>query len=283
MNNQEISPKKIIPIGFLAIFISLIIFVKSSLNSETTIVFCDVGQGDGTYIRIENKIDMLVDSGPDKKMLECLGKYMPFFDRTIEIAIASHPEKDHIGGFTEIVERYKIGSFLMPDIKNESKTFNKLENALREKQIPVIFPTSGQNIKIRTANLYFLWPEQSFLDSSPSSPEGSNDFSLVFRLAVGSKTILFTGDLSSNLLSTLANSTGKDFLKSDILKIPHHGSKNGLTATFLNLADPMYSVISVGKRNSYRHPAKEILDILKASKTNILRTDEKGDIVFQIH
>ena len=294
------------PFSKLTIFLSLLfssliiffIFFTSYFSSKTTIVFCDVGQGDGAYIRLKNRIDILVDAGPNRKILECLGKYMPFYDRSIELAILSHTQKDHFGGFLYILDRYDIKKFWLSQVYSSSRSFAELLTKIETKDIDLDLPKAGETAEILGEKVEFFWPSDSFIDQNTFSDStthrllrqtglDTNDFSLIFTFAVNGIKILFTGDASPQILSKLSSmSLGRQDqskLKSDILKIPHHGSKNGLTATFLNLADPMYSVISVGKRNSYRHPAKEILDILKASKTNILRTDEKGDIVFQIH
>ncbi len=77
-------------------------------NTQSVVVFCNVGQGDAAYLRINNKVDVLIDSGPDSRVLDCLGKYMPFYDKTIELAFLSHPHFDHYGGFLSLAGRYHI-------------------------------------------------------------------------------------------------------------------------------------------------------------------------------
>src|SRR3989344_562127 len=136
------------PFSKLTIFLSLLfssliiffIFFTSYFSSKTTIVFCDVGQGDGAYIRLKNRIDILVDAGPDRKILECLGKYMPFYDRSIELAILSHPQKDHFGGFLYILDRYDVKKFWMSPVYNTNPTFARLLDKIDAKSIPLEFP-----------------------------------------------------------------------------------------------------------------------------------------------
>src|SRR3989338_6644989 len=122
------------------IFSSLIVifvFFSSSLDSTSTVVFCDVGQGDGAYVRIQNRVDILVDAGPDRKILECLAKYMPFYDRSIELAILSHPQKDHFGGFLYILDRYDIEKFWLSQVYSSSRSFEELLAKIETKSIDI--------------------------------------------------------------------------------------------------------------------------------------------------
>lgn len=253
-------------------------------DSRTKIVFCDVGQGDAAYIRIKNQFDVLIDAGPDRKVLSCLGKYMPFWDRKIELAFLTHHDKDHYGGFFNIIERYRIGRFLTVNYRFDNKTYQRLRSKIEEKQIP--YQNVFADDKIMTLNdIFFLyWPPQDFKSYQ------SNDFSLIFLFQEGGFRTLFTGDASPYILSQIVSSFRGDrrdpphnlITNIDILKIPHHGSKNGLTKKFLELANPRVAVISVGKNNSYGHPAKVVLDMLKAKNVKIRRTDVEGDIVFKL-
>lgn len=265
------------------------IFFSSSQNSKTTIVFCDVGQGDGAYIRIKNRIDILIDAGPGRKILECLGKYMPFYDRSIELAIISHAQKDHFGGFLYILDRYDVKKFWMSEIYNNNKSYRNLLDKIGTKDIFIESPKAGENSEFEGAKIEFFWPTDNFITQNSfdenntstyfrSTLKDLNDFSLIFSLKLEEANILFTGDASPYVLNRLLQ---EPKIKTTILKIPHHGSKNGLNLAFLKLADPTYGVISLGKNNSYGHPHKEILDILTTQKVIIKRTDEEGDIVFK--
>src|SRR3989338_3796785 len=291
------SKKTLLITAFLSSIVVLLVFFSNYFNSQTRIVFCDVGQGDGTYIRIKNRIDILVDAGPDRKILECLGKYMPFYDRTIEIAIISHQQKDHFGGFLYILDRYDIKKLWTSQIYNSSLSMDQLLDKIDTKNVTIEFPKTRRRVKIFDAVIEFFWPsdgfitKNSFVDSETpalfrQTGMDLNNFSLIFFLEVDGVRILFTGDATPLVLSKLLNlSDGrqdKSKIKTQILKIPHHGSKNGLTVEFLKLADPTYGVISVGKNNSHGHPSLEILDMLEAQQVKIRRTDIEGDVVFRI-
>lgn len=280
MDKPPITAKSLIYTLLFSIIIVFISFYSSHFDQRTTIVFCDVGQGDAAYIRIKNKIDIVIDGGPDKKVLQCLGKYMPFYDRKIELAFITHPQKDHFYGFNYLTDRYQIDKFYLSPIDNPTnQSFQTLKKKINNKKIPILIATAGTEIKIINDNIQFLWPANEFLENNKKKSFDINNYSLVFIFKENDFRVLFTGDASSLALSKLLHQNN---LKTDILKIPHHGSKNGLIKEFLLLADPKVSVISVGKNNSYGHPHQEVLTMLKAQKTNIMRTDEKGDIVFKL-
>jgi len=271
MFESPVKIRDLILFSFLSSVIVSFIFISSFFDQRTKIVFCDVGQGDGAYIRIKNKIDVLIDAGPDKSILSCLGKHMPFWDRKIELAFLSHPNSDHYNGYFFIADRYKIDKFITVDTSGliTSKTYKKLLNNISAKNIPLLFKVAGDQIRVDSGQFRFYWPPKDF-DSS-----NDNDFSSVILF----NGLLFTGDASPFVLGRLSHGAIK---KVHILKVPHHGSKNGLIKTFLDLADPEVAVISVGKNNSYGHPHPQVLDMLKAKNINIRRTDEEGDVIFNL-
>ena len=296
---------------FLIIFLSVISFFGYFFlvyqDKKTKLVFCDVGQGDATYIRVKNQIDVLIDAGPDRKVLTCLGKYMPFWDRKIELAIISHPQKDHFGGFLYLLDRYQIEKILMTPLDKSSPSFKKLKEKIIAKKISVDFPDEGTNVKILNSQIKFFWPTKEFLAQNLSFPKSQfeddrflhksmvlgassaddNNFSLVFLFEEKNFKVLFTGDATATILNEIQKQSedtknNSHLANLSLLKVSHHGSKNGLTKNFLELANPTVAVISVGKNNPYGHPAKEILDLLKAHQVIIRRTDDEGDITFKI-
>ena len=264
----------------ISILILIIVFISSCLDQRTKLVFCDVGQGDGAYIRIKNKVDVLVDAGPDRKILNCLGRYMPFYDRTIELGFISHDQKDHFGGFDYILDRYRIKTIYMPDLDSSLQSFERLKEKMKIKKTRFQTVTLVTRIRIGNYFFYIHWPNRHCIASD------NNDCSLVVTFEEKSLfankydfRALFTGDSPPNVLNNLSR---KSIQKATILKISHHGSKKGLTEKFLRLADPVVAVISVGKSNSYGHPNKEILDMLESAKIKIKRTDKDGDIVYML-
>ncbi len=274
---MEDSPFKLKGLVLAVVFSSIVltvILVKSLFESQTRIVFCDVGQGDGSYIRIKNKFDILIDAGGDQKILSCLGKYMPFYDREIELAIISHPQNDHFYGFNYVLDRYQVDQFIASTISSPSQSFEALKQKIDDRKIKINLVKGDDIINVFNDTITFLWPKKE------NGNHNINDLSLVFIFQEKDFRVLFTGDASPLALSKLSH---QSIPKVNVLKVPHHGSKNGLIAEFLRLAEPAVAVISVGKNNSYGHPSSEVLAMLEALKIQIKRTDTEGDVVFKIN
>ena len=291
MNEQLISKRTLYTLIILTIVTISTLYIVYIVGKDTTIVFCDVGQGDASYIRVQNKIDILVDAGPDKKVLECLGKYMPLFDRTIELAFITHPDKDHMKGFEYILDRYTVSTIFLNPLQTSTTFSRRIWQTISDKKIKTVFPKSGTHISLLKSDIVFLWPQPEYLAANiaydtnllGTSITDTNSFSFIFEYKEDGIEVLYTGDANPLALSKVINSPFSGYAERvSILKVPHHGSKNGLTASFLELAAPTYSVISDGKKNSYGHPAKETLSLLSSHRTHILRTDQVGDIVFRI-
>jgi len=232
-----------------------------------------VGQGDAAYIRIKNKFDVLIDSGPNQSILSCLGKYIPFYDHSIELALLSHPHKDHYGGFEGLLDHYQIKNFITSPVDNPASSFQQLKKKLKEKNVNFRYAKANNTIKIPPATLTFYWPEKELLNFKNNLD--LNQFSLVFLFQENGFRVLFPGDTGYDILNRLS-------LKADIIKIPHHGSKNNLNSNFFRLAKFDTAIISVGKNNSFGHPAKQTLDLLKKYEIKMRRTDEEGNITFRL-
>lgn len=294
MEKQSLPIKFFLWISVFSIVIVSLVVLKQVLSNKTRIVFCDVGQGDATYIRVINRIDILIDAGPKNAVLRCLGKYMPLYDRTIELAILSHPQDDHYGGFLPLLDRYRIKVFIMNPVDNPAQSFQELKAKLFEKHVSIKFMHASDKIKLPDSEIEFYWPTTQFISHTVSeavTPVSNspavlgeatvdlNAYSLIFVFQQNNDRILFTGDATPGILNALLKQSK---LKSSVLKIPHHGSKNGLTPLFLDLADPRVIVISVGRKNRYGHPSPEIISLLSSKYRKYLRTDEVGDVIFEL-
>lgn len=276
LGEHVVSVRLFLIVCIIGLIISAFTYFKTIFKSqEPRVVFCDVGQGDGAYVRTITGIDIVIDAGPDNKILSCLGKYMPAFDKTIEYAFLSHPQHDHYGGFIPILANYKITTFYISLGDNNAKSYTVLKNLLSEKGADVreVFARDILDIDPAT-KIEFIWPEKDFYSSD------LNDYSQAFVLNLAGTTFLFTGDASPRSLSLIKLYTWGSSRHIHVLKIPHHGSKNGLTTEFFKLADPTTSVISVALRNRYRHPSESVVSMLKASKRPYFLTSVEGDVGF---
>lgn len=252
----------------LAVLVLLALFSLPDKNLH--LVFCDVGQGDAILATYGAK-QILVDGGPDNKVISCLGKHMPFWDRKIEVVIVTHPQEDHYGGLVDVVRRYNVGFFLRPEVEGTSAGWQTLISELASKKIDAQFAKTGD--KIRISNLHFdiLHPTVA---SGQISFSDLNEYSVVGNLTFGEFDALLTGDIippASDLVAE--NVTG-----AEVLKVPHHGSKNGLTEKLLQAANPKLSVISVGKNNRYGHPHEEVMKLLGSLGARVMRTDLEGEV-----
>ena len=263
-------------VSFLAlanVFVWLVI-VHEQPSRELKVYFLDVGQGDAIYVRAPGGNDLLIDGGPDHAVLSRLGGVMPFSDRELNLVVASHPDSDHIGGLPAIAQSYRVDGFVESGVNHDSALSRELKAELGREKIPDILATKGTKI--------FLDPNTKIEILSPVGDVQNwetNRASLVFKLTYGQTSFLFTGDVPREVEDYLARSGGAE-LRSDVLKVSHHGSKNSSSLAFTGFVQPEYAVISVGKDNRFGHPHKEVINLLDRLKIKTLRTDELGTIVF---
>ena len=260
-------------ISFLSLVTISIWIAVFSIDSDLHIVACDVGQGDAILIQ-KSRTQILIDSGSGNKVLDCLGRHMPFWDRQIELAISTHIDKDHSGGFPDVFNRYKIVNFLTNDLNNpmySTQNSQVLEKVVGGSGTKVIYPDVGMVIRVGMIYLDILHPSEDFVSNK------TNDYSIVTLLRYNKFKAIFTGDLELNISEDLFE---RDKIEPvDYIKISHHGSKNGTSEKLVQILKPNVAIISVGK-NSYGHPNEEVLNLLKKYNIKILRTDEIGDIVY---
>lgn len=278
--------------GIITGLIILISSITSLPDGNLHIFYCDVGQGDAAYIRFPDGRDMVVDGGPNESVVECLSRHMPFWDRRIDLVILTHPQKDHMQGLIAVLERFHVDYFLRSDIENDTEGFAKIQSIISDKKIPVKFIAQGERITIGDSELSFLWPSTEQIAkgksiNSVSVSAGSeqvlgasvgdiNDYSLVFRLAYGAFDAIFTGDADDHVEKNYVGMPlGPDEI--EVLKVPHHGSRTGMTREFVNWVRPRVAIISVGK-NNYGHPSEEALGLLRSVGSVIYRTDNSSDI-----
>jgi competence protein ComEC len=270
--------KKNLKIYFLAILLILNIIIFYSVyyisGSGLIVAFLDVGQGDAIFIKTPDGHQMLVDGGPNGSVLRELGKVMPFYDRSIDVVLATHADQDHIGGLVEVLKRFKVDLFIETNTTSTSAVYRELEDLIKEKNIKKEIITSPETVSLGFGVEFdILYPTQN------TTGWDTNDSSIVGKLVYGNNSFLLMGDLSQKMEKYLVGKYGS-FLKSDVLKVGHHGSKNSSSEIFIGTVSPTYSIISAGLNNRYGHPHQEVIDILNNFKTNILETFEVGNIIF---
>ena len=249
--------------------------VTEESRTKLTTAFLDVGQGDSIFIEAPNGNQILIDGGPGKSTLREIGKLMPYYDRSIDMLIVTNPDKDHFAGFIDVLRRYHVEGVLLPGTISNTAAYGEFEKIIKEKGVKKALARRGMNIDLGDGvSLSILFPDRDV------SNWKTNDGSVVTRLSYGEKSFLFMGDstVKTEGIIIFKNSAG---LKSDVLKLGHHGSRTSTSAALLGYANPSYAIISAGRNNSYGHPHKEVLALLEKFKIPHLITYEEGTIVFE--
>jgi beta-lactamase superfamily II metal-dependent hydrolase len=266
-------------------------------DNQVHLFFCDVGQGDGILL-VYKSIQVLIDSGPNQAILSCLARHVPPGDTTIEVAIATHPDLDHIGGFSAVFRHFKISHIFLIGVGKDTRDFYDFRKAVIEqlsRGTQVYLARSGQSITVHgvfqmkiispqvevgTLELFTGQKTETQLSDIIRLQEASiksiNDVSIGTFLQVGRYKTLLMADIEKE--SELALISTRVLGDIDILKAGHHGSKSSTTLPFLSRIQPEYVVISAGKHNRYNHPHPEVMDRLAIFRSKIYRTDEDGDI-----
>lgn len=233
----------------------------------------DIGQGDSLFIRTPNHFNILIDGGPGNTVVYKLGKYLPFYDRTIDLMILSHAHADHVDGLVEVLKRYRVKYVLTTGIVYHSPQYQIWQELISTNTSVKIIDSPQRIYLDKDVYLNIIFPDQNFLDQTIKN---ANNASIVSQLVYGDATILLTGDFEEE--ESLVNNNLN--LKSDILKVGHHGSDNANDLEFLKAVAPNYAIISSGAGNKFKHPHVLTINNLKNLGVTILRTDLLGDLHF---
>lgn len=245
-----------------------------SQNRDFIADFLNVGQGDSIFIETPDSQQILIDGGPDSKILEKLGKEMRFYDRTIDLIILTHPEKDHLAGLLEVLKRYKVKNILWTGVVRDTAEWQEWINLIKKEKAEIKIAKTGARIILKKESPeIFIDILNPIDDWSGKELKDSNDSSIVANLTVGENSFLFTGDIGFAIEKQLE----KENIYADVLKIAHHGSKYSSSEDFLRNVLPKFAVIEVGE-NNYGHPTDEVLARLNNFGIETLRTDQDGDI-----
>ena len=254
------------------VFIFCLSYLSWFKTDGFKIFFFDVGQGDSALIIAPGGKTILIDGGPDDKVLRRLGEALPFWQRKIDLLIITHAHDDHITGLISVSRRYKVKQVLYNNLNFKTPTIETLTK---------IFKTKQFNVKLAHEGMSFSFYDNCSLDVLSAGKEASldeNDYSIVTLFNCFNKKILLTGDAGKYIEDYLISKNNS--LKSNILKISHHGSTSANSENFLMAANPEIAVISVGHDNKFNHPNLTILERLKKMAVDIYRTDNRGTITF---
>ena len=280
----------------IIVFIIVLLLIPFTAIADLTVYFLDVGQGDCAIIECDGEV-MIIDGGlpgqPDK-LFNFIDKDLRY-DR-IAYMVATHPDNDHIGGLPDVFEAAKKAGkkvmHLYSPVKDyDSPEFLALEKKANENNVRIKVPYDDQKEYLGSATIIFYncgherkgvvrsatgWFKSLFIRDEPEEIKENNDMSLVVKLVYKDTSFLFTGDIEKDAEARLISSNIE--LKSDVIKIAHHGSNSSSSFDFLDKVNPKYAIISCGEGNRYGHPHQETLDELKLQNVELYRTDLQGKI-----
>jgi len=261
-------------VGVLIFFIVILTATNvSSPDKYLHVNFLNVGQGDSTLVIFPNKFIMLIDGGPDNKVLSELEKSMPYFENKINVVVLSHPHADHLDGLIEVIKRYNIDEIWSTDTIHSTPDYLAWLNTIKDKKIPLKLIQAGFKKSENEINIEALWPKKSYKNVKI---DNFNNTSLVLKITYDGFSVILPGDIEETVESSLA--VYGQQLKTDVLKIPHHGSANAANVDFINLVHPETAIFSVGENNKFGHPAISTLNKYENIGSNIFRTDKNGKI-----
>ncbi|WLR58424.1 ComEC/Rec2 family competence protein [Guptibacillus hwajinpoensis] len=263
-------------IRFLSISLLILFLMPYDVTAQSNVVevhFIDVGQADSILITYGEKA-VLVDAG-DNGDGETVSNYIKKLGiNQLDYIVATHPHHDHIGGMDDVIENFDVQTVMMPDVSYPTVHYKSLLKVLKKKDITLEKARKGMKIKLgHQVNIKVISP------SKEAEYEDFNDYSAVLRLSHKENSFLLMGDAGVEVEKQMLEKVKMKQLKSDVLKMGHHGASSATSETFLKAVTPETAVISVGKNNRYDFPDKNVIQRLNEHHISVLRTDEIGTII----
>lgn len=262
---------------FIIIFgyAALILLWRQIPDQRFRAYFLDVGQGDGILIKTPENHQILIDGGPENFVLGELIEVMPFFDKSIDLVVLTHPHADHISGLIEVLKRYHVDNVLITGVDYKSPEYTEFLNEISEQNVQVFWAEEETDFIFGEVLVDVIYPENPL---NFDKFENINNSSIAMMIKFRDKKILLTGDLELEGETELIR-TGTN-LKADIFKAGHHGSRTSSSLNLLKLVEPKAVIIQSGKGNSYKHPHEETLKKLQKLGIKVYRNDEMGRVEF---
>lgn len=241
-------------------------------KSDFKIHVLDVGQGDAILAQTPYGHNILVDGGPNAAAAGLLPAYLPWYDRTIDLMVLTHPHDDHVGGLVPVLERYEVEQVVYTGVVHPSPVYMEWLKLLRQKEISVKLAGREQSIGLGPdCRLDIIFPFGSLAGQAPAN---LNNSSIVIYLLYGNNSFLLAGDIEKEAEEELLSGN----LAADMVKIPHHGADTSSGQAFIDSVKADYAIISVGADNKFGHPSRRVIKRLERSGMEIYRTDINGTV-----
>jgi competence protein ComEC len=257
-------------------FANILVWPYAVQGGSLRVVFFDVGQGDAIFIETPQGHQILIDGGPNSKVVEKVGQELPFWDKSLDLVILTHPDADHITGLVDVLNAYEVKNILWTGLEKETKIFASWKESLAQEEANIWQAQAPQRLswsEDKNAYIEIVYPKLEDIEAT----KAVNDTSIIAKLSYGRHSFLFPGDISKVVENKLVQR--EIDLDATVLKVPHHGSKSSSSVNFLHAISPEIAVIQVGKANRYGHPTEEVLSRL--SGILLLRTDQNGGIIVE--
>lgn len=272
--------KALLIILILSLLTLLQILREWSLVSDTSksqLISLSVDNGDATLIKSHGSV-ILIDTGTSDDVVESVRRYLGFFERTIDILVLTHPDRDHIGGTLGVLQSYEVGNIILTGAHEpEDILYQEILQEVETKEIPVTQGIYGTSIQDTHIDLDIIWPLENIWGQEVKD---ANHHSIVLQGRVGDTDLLLTGDIDILAEQQLIK-TGL-LTDTDILKVGHHGSKTSTHPIFLDTTTPETAIISAGADNTFGHPHDIVIQNLQDANAEIQQTATEGDIVIEL-
>ena len=238
-----------------------------------------VGQGESVFLHEASGKKILFDGGPNSDVISELASIMPFWDHSLDLIILSHNHADHHDGMLTVLDHYTVHEAWISGAIEDSVDYRTWRQRLSEKNIPTKIVYAGQTEQLGTLQIQVLHPITS---EEGITPKDQHEATIVAKITYQKASILLTGDLNENQENDIITNCRAPTcsLQSDILQIPHHGSKTGLLPAFLSAIQPKVAFISVGQHNLFHHPTPTTTKKLDTAHIPFFRTDLDGQVHF---
>ncbi len=249
---------------------ALVAFKGNAAAPQIVMSVIDVGQGDSILVEFPNGQDMLVDAGPRSAGPDVVSYLKKRNISRINILVATHPHEDHIGGMQDVLASFPVDKVWDSGYSHGSRTQENFLQTIKDKGIRFGMPKAGFSQMVGDAQIEVLAPVRALSGTNSDA----NNNSVVLRISYKQTSFLLTGDMESEERSTVSS-----WPKTTVLKVAHHGSRNGTDKYFLSSLSPKMAIISCARGNSYGHPHASTLSALKDAGVKIYDTEDVGTVV----
>ncbi len=267
--------KILLVLGIVAVLAAIPAFwLTYSAASELEVDFLDIGQGDAILIKTPYGQNVLIDGGPDNTIIKRLSENLPWWDRTIDLMILTHPHDDHVGGLNDVLKRYRVNKILYTGVVHNSPAYLNWLELIRNSHVPLTIIDRPQAIALGDdCWLEILYPRSSLLGQGV---DNLNNSSIVAKLVYREAKFLLTGDIEIEVEQELINSEAD--LTAQIMKAGHHGSDTSNSEEFLQAVQPNIVVIQAGAENTFGHPSLRAMKRMERTGAKIYRNDLDGTV-----